>query len=267
MHPVYLQKDPLFNKLPGRIGAYIHRRQGHLTCVDVGANIGDTIAAFFQSENDTFLAIEPNSKFYNILIENWGGNNNIIALPVICSSDNGEASFSIDERKGTASIIREGGGSKRSFKSLDKVVNDYPFASRVNVIKVDTDGHDFQVVEGAQGLLSRQLPCVLFECDAFENTNYTEDCLKILSLFKRAGYNEFLVYNNAGYLMGRYSLSDLAAFRNLLFFQLISRCHHFDLLVMKDAHLAEFYRGEIEFFSSRMPKQSLRRTAIASSVD
>ena len=266
MHPVYLRKDPLFNKLPHRIGAYVHQKRGRLVCIDVGANIGDTIAAFYQSDNDTFLAIEPNPKYHRYLVENWGWHQNVTALAEICSSGNGEGKFAIQERKGTASFIEDIHGTTMRYRSLDEIVKDYAFAASANVIKIDTDGHDFQVIEGAQGLLARQRPCVLFECDASENPHYAEDCVKILKLFQRNGYRNFLVYNNQGYLMGRYSLSDLAPFGNLLFFQLTSKCHHFDILVMKDEDFGGFYQAEIDFFTSLMTRKTLMNSAFAAAT-
>ena len=130
-------------------------------------------------------------------------------------------------------------------------------------IKNDTDGHDFEVIAGAAKLISSNLPVVLFECDAFANTNYVEDCLNTLRFFKHNGYNHFLLYDNFGSLMGKYSLSDLSAFQNLLYYQLTSCFYYFDILVMKDDDISLFFKTEIDFFTEKMPNKSLRRTAKA----
>ena len=52
--------------------------------------------------------------------------------------------------------------------------------------KVDTNGHDFEVLAGAERLISRNHPVVLFECDVFNNTNYVEDCLSTLRISSKA---------------------------------------------------------------------------------
>lgn len=261
--PVYLKQFPFYDQLPRRISEYVHQKQGHLNCIDVGANIGDTIASFYQEDTDTFLAIEPNPKFSRLLSENWGWNKNVTMVSDICSSGSDEGTFLIQEKNGTASILRAGNGIKMSSRPLDEIVNDRPFAANANVLKIDTDGHDFEVIEGSNELLSRNLPVVLFECDAFENTNYVEDCLRTLNLLKRSGYNYFLLYSNFGYLMGRYSLSDLSPFRNLLFYQLTSDFYYFDIIVMKDEDIFQFHKAEIDYFADKMPNKSLQRTAIA----
>lgn len=261
--PDYLKQFRFYDRLPQRISEYIHQKQGHLSCIDVGANIGDTIASFYAKDTDTFLAIEPNSKFNKLLAENWGWNKNVTVVSDICSSGSSEGTFEIQEKNGTASILQTENGIKMSRRQLDEIVNDHPFAMNANVLKIDTDGHDFEVIAGSKRLLSRNLSVVLFECDAFENTNYVEDCLRTLKFLKQSGYNYFLLYDNFGNLMGRYSLSDLSPFQNLLFFQLTSNFYYFDILVMKDEDIFQFYKTEIDYFADQMPNKSLQRTAIA----
>lgn len=250
--PSYLQSHSFYDRLPQRICEYIHQKQEHLHCIDVGANIGDTIASFYQDDRDTFLAIEPHSKFYQLLVENWAGKNNITFVPDICSSGSSKATFVIQEKNGTASILPSEGGKKMSTRPLDEIVNDYyPFAEKTNVLKIDTDGHDFEVIQGSIGLLSKCKPMVLFECDSFIDTDYVENCLRTLHIFKQCGYKHFLLYDNFGYLMGKYSLSDLEPFMNLLFYQLTSNFYYFDILVLREEEMVEFYKLEINYFLER----------------
>ncbi len=261
--PDYLKQFCFYDRLPQRISEYIHHKQGHLCCIDVGANIGDTIASFYKKDTDTFLAIEPNPKFNKLLAENWGWNKNVTVVSDICSSGSSEDTFIIQEKQGTASILQTENGIKMSRKSLDEIVNDYPLVKNANVLKIDTDGHDFEVIAGSGKLLLRNLSIVLFECDAFENNNYVEDCLRTLKIFQQSGYNYFLLYDNFGNLMGRYSLSDLSPFQNLLFFQITSNFYYFDILVMKDEDIFQFYKAEIDYFADKIPNKSLQQTAIA----
>jgi len=260
--PDFLRLHPFYDRLPQRISEYIHQKDGHLSCIDVGANIGDTVASFYKDDSDTFLAIEPNPKFNKLLTENWGWNKNVIMVSDICSSESSEGSFAIQEKDGTASVVQTGNGIKMNRRSLDEIVNDHPSVANANVVKIDTDGNDFEVIAGAKRLLSRNLPVVFFECDAFENTNYVEDCMSALKYFKEIGYNYFLLYSNFGYFMGRYSLADLSPFKNLLFFQLTSNFYYFDILVMKDEDVSRFYREEVNYFADNIPNKSLQRTAV-----
>lgn len=261
--PAYLKQFPFYDRLPQRISEYIHQKQEHLNCIDVGANVGDTLASFYKNEADAFLAIEPNPKFNKLLSENWGWNNNVKVVSDICSGYSDESTFAIQEKNGTASILQSEGGFKMRRRPLDEILSDYPFAENVDVLKIDTDGHDFEVIKGAIGSISKHLPMVLFECDAFADTNYVEHCLKTLLVFKKCGYKHFLLYDNFGYLIGKFTLSDLSPFRNLLFYQLTSSFYYFDILIMKDEDLVEFYKDEINYFTEKMPNKSLQRTAIS----
>ena len=263
--PSYLQQFPSYDRLPHRISEYIHREYGHLSCIDVGANVGDTIAAFYEKDTDTFLAVEPNPRFNKLLVENWGWNRNVTIVADICSSGSSEGFFVIEERNGTASILETENGIQMRRRQLDEIVDDNPSATNANVLKIDTDGHDFAVVAGSKRLLARNLPAILFECDVFKNTNYVEDCLGTLNILKQSGYSSFLLYDNIGHLMGRYSLSDLSPFLNLLFFQLISDFRYFDILAMRDEDMLPFYTAEIKYFADQIPDRSLRRTALSAS--
>ncbi|MBC8185636.1 FkbM family methyltransferase [candidate division KSB1 bacterium] len=78
--PNYLKQFTFYDRLPQRISTYIHQKQGYLNCIDVGANIGDTIASFYKENTDTFLAIEPNPKFNKLLVENWAWNKNVTVV-------------------------------------------------------------------------------------------------------------------------------------------------------------------------------------------
>jgi FkbM family methyltransferase len=229
--PIYLNNHPFYDRLPQRISECIHLKRGRLCCIDVGANIGDTIAAFYTHDSDTFLAIEPNPRFRKLLSANFGENANVTVVSEVCSSASGQTTIAIHEKAGTASLVQADSGTTMTRRSLDEIVDDHSFAKDANLLKIDTDGHDFEVIEGSKRLLSQNLPVVLFECDAFENTNYVEDCIRTLNAFKQSGYNHFLLYDNFGNLMGQYSLSDLSPFRNLLFYQLTSTFYYYDILI------------------------------------
>ncbi len=261
--PFNLEQHQQYDRLPGRISEYLHRKYKHLKCIDVGANIGDTVASFYKNEADLFLAIEPNPNYYKFLTANWNWNKNVKTLAVICSSGSGDGTFAVQERNGTASILEADTGNRMLKQTLDQIAHVYPDFSNPTVIKIDTDGHDFEVIKGAAKLISRNLPIVLFECDTFTNANYVEECINTLNLFKQSGYNSFLLYDNYGYLMGKFFLSDLSAFQNLLFYQLTSEFTYFDILIMKEEDIAVFFKTEIQYFAEEMPDKLLQKTAKA----
>lgn len=259
--PVYQAVHPFYDTLPRRLGSFLRQRHGGLRCVDVGANIGDSIAAFIGGDDDRFLAVEPNPKFFAILQANWSADPRVTAVDVICSSASQGGSFTIHEKNGTASIVAQADGSSMNQKTLDQLIAEHASFDRVNLIKIDTDGHDFEVLSGAAGTIARHRPAVLFECDVFGRTDYTQCVLDALDGFARRGYAHCLLYDNYGFLIGLYGLKDHAAIKSLLFYQLTSHFHYFDVLVMADGDLQAFHADEVAFFTDQLADAALRPTA------
>jgi FkbM family methyltransferase len=257
--PTYLKHLPLYDSLPGRVSTFLHDKYRSLKCLDIGANIGDTIAALYQGDQDQFLAIEPDPKFNHYLHENWNLPN-VKILNQMCSSQSKLENYEIVEKLGTASFHLNPGGKEFQTITIDDLLIEHPEFIGLNLIKIDTDGNDFAVIKGARQTLFSQ-PVVMFECDVFGNTHYVEDCLEALALFNTAGYQSMLVYEKFGYPMGRFKLDDLAHFKELLFYQLTKKYIYFDILLMKEEELLPFYALEKSFFLDSLHAQGYSATA------
>jgi FkbM family methyltransferase len=258
--PTYLRFLPLYDSLPGRLSVFLHERYGaSLKCLDVGANIGDSIAAFCRGEQDLFLAIEPDPKFNRYLHANWKLPN-VKILNLICSFRSGQEKFEIVEKFGTATFYENARGVEMQTITIDDLLAQNSEFSSPHLIKVDTDGNDFAVLDGAKQALVGQ-PAVLFECDVFGNRHYVEECLQTLALFRAAGYQSMLLYEKFGYPLGRFELQDLKHFRELLFYQLTKKFVYFDILLMKEQDLLPFSALEKSFFLDALPDPRLRATA------
>jgi FkbM family methyltransferase len=260
--PVYQTLHPSYDTLPRRLAAFLRGRHGALRCVDVGANIGDSVAAFMGGDNDRILAVEPNPKFFNLLKSNWGDDARVTTIDTICSSGSQNASFNILEKNGTASIVESQGGTNMKQQPLDEIIATHSTFSVTNLIKIDTDGHDFEVLAGAAKTIASHRPAVLFECDVFGRVDYTECVLRTLKMYKSCGYDHCLIYDNRGYLIGRYALDDHHTIKSLLFYQLTSDFQYFDLLVMAEPDLAAFQSAEVRFFADERVAAPLRQTAL-----
>ncbi len=263
--PIYQAHHPYYDSLPGRLGQFLRSRHGALTGVDVGANIGDSVAAFLGDKaqpQDRFIAVEPNPKFFSILRRNWAQDPRVVPVSVLCSAGSQQGNFSILEKNGTASIVESGSGTAMQAQPLDQIVAAHAGFAATNLIKVDTDGHDFEVLAGAVATIARNHPAVLFECDVFGRTDYTQAVLRTLDMFAAAAYVSYLVYDNLGFLLGRYSLHDHAAIKALLFYQLTSKGRYFDVLAMAEPDLADFHAAEVRFFAEERVVEPLRGTAM-----
>jgi FkbM family methyltransferase len=220
--PDYMERFRFYDRLPGRISEFLREKKEKLVFIDVGANIGDSIAAFNKQPHDLYFAVEPNPNFRKYLQNNWKNESNVFLIKEICSSVSEEEGFAIKEKNGTASISLSTNGQVMKRKTLDKIWSEIGNSALIDLVKIDTDGHDFEVLKGSHEIIRKYKPAIIFECDVFSNTNYLEDCFQALKNLEESGYESFLVYSNFGDFLGRHYFSDLKFFKDLLFYQVTS---------------------------------------------
>ena len=228
--PLHLCAPGYYDQLMGRVAGFIRLRKGRICGVDVGANIGDTIAACRVGNEDQLLAIEPNPVFFEYLNRNLAGFPNVRQLKVGCASSD--------------SSPKDGSGME--IKRVDTLVEQFPEFRDCNFLKIDTDGYDFEVLRGARGLIARAQPVVLFECQMWKNEDYIKDVFEIFQLFAAAGYSHALVYDNLGYLCGPLDLKTPRGMPQAMFYELSSARCYFDVLVMPEVGV--FLQQELEFY-------------------
>jgi FkbM family methyltransferase len=246
--PIFVAENPLYDRLLGRLAEFLRYHRGALGLIDVGANIGDTIIATLPKPKDVFLAVEANPRFVPYLLKNVSFLSQFALATVYCGAAEGECQVSIHESCGTA-VITEGGGAKSvRRRTVDQVLKDYPELSGFNFLKVDTDGHDFEVLKGAMGFIRRVRPAILFECDAFTNARYVEDVWETIRLLHEAGYERAIVYDNFGYLFTVIDLSNPTSFATALAYQLVSHFYYFDVVVISGGDFDRFLDSELDFF-------------------
>ncbi len=228
--PAHLCAPGYYDQLMGRVADFIRLRKGRICGIDVGANIGDTIAACRVRKEDQFLAVEPSPVFFEYLNRNLVDFSNVRQLKVGCAARD--------------SSPNEGSGME--VRRVDTLVEQFPEFRDCNLLKVDTDGYDFEVLRGAQKLIAQAKPVVLFECQMWNNADYLKDVLETFQLFAAAGYSHALVYDNLGYLCGPLDLKNPQGIPPALFYELSSARCYFDVLIMPEVGL--FLQQEFEFF-------------------
>lgn len=257
--PFYVKDHIFYDKLLTRISDYLHLKQQSISGIDVGANVGDTIMALYQNQKDIFLGVEPEPKFFEYLKKNTIGYRNILIDNTICSSQKLQSKFVFEEENGTARLIAtKNSGIIAEVDSLDNVLQRYPQIDRLDILKIDTDGHDFDVMKGSQQTIKKYRPIILFECDSFSNGNYVKDVLQAIKNLLDVGYSNCLIYDNFGYLIGKYNLKDTEGVKKLLWYQEISEFYYYDILVLPNKYTEEFYKQETDFFVKNTGEKNLK---------
>lgn len=203
--------DPIWVHPNDYIGAYIRSRgifdchaaemlarctePGDI-CFDVGANSGQMSCLMARRSGKTgqVIAFEPHPEVHEDLVKNvalWQkpGYADIITERIALSSENGTASLSVKadfwENRGRSSL-QNGNRSESTVQvttcKLDTFCENIP---KIGVMKVDVEGHELAVFQGAKSMLQRNaIRDIVFE----SNDGYPTDVTQYL---EELGYHIF----------------------------------------------------------------------------
>ncbi|SVC57291.1 uncharacterized protein METZ01_LOCUS310145, partial [marine metagenome] len=82
---------------------------------------------------------------------------------------------------------KQGETEKIEVKALDKVL---PEIEKVGLIKIDVEGYEFKVLQGAEKTIRNNMPIILFEQHEYDFTNSTSPSIEFL---KKVGYKKYAV--------------------------------------------------------------------------
>jgi FkbM family methyltransferase len=175
--------------------------------IDVGANIGDTVA-LLRSFNivNPILCVEGNPLYLPILKENLGQFTNVTIIETYLSDTEADLNWEIESVNGTAKLVESNIGKSVSSTSLD-ILMQTAIPNKVKVLKVDTDGFDIQILKGSKNLIIRDHPILFFEYDTKLNIS-TQSCSEFLFSLTELGYSKVLFYDNFGRLVISTDLND-----------------------------------------------------------
>ena len=137
--------------------------------IDVGANVGyyTLRMAELVGAKGQIYAFEPVASTFEILTTNCriAGARNVTLFNAAASDCNSLVSMSVPVQEGSpnfymAQISAAGGGEHRALAvKLDALNPPGP----ISLVKIDAEGHDFEVVRGMEALLLRDRPVLIVE--------------------------------------------------------------------------------------------------------
>lgn len=157
--------------------------------MDVGANVGtlSLIAAKIAKE---VIAFEPVPKTLERLRSNVELNNlkNIVVIPKIISDDSGKAIIHALVGANKTASVNEVSEPFESFECEAVTLDEYLSGKKVDFIKIDTDGHDRNVLVGARSTIEKHRPVIVYEEVAESVSKYTPQDIK--QMFNELNYNQ-----------------------------------------------------------------------------
>ena len=173
-----------------------------MTVVDVGANIGyySMLASDLVGPEGRVIAIEPSSENCRLLISSMRlkERTNVTLFPVACDAHNGWAYYSthIGSNGGlvdSEDLLASPGTVVPTFR-LDDLVD-----AQVGLLKIDVEGAEARVVEGARKLIERCRPIVTTELSEamLEQVSGTTSA-QYLNYFEDLGYSVAVIDRSSG---------------------------------------------------------------------
>lgn len=167
--------------------------------IDIGANVG-FISTYVQSllRNISIWAFEPGPQqyFYFSKTIRYNHLKNISIYNVALSNINGEATFvthSLEHNSGDGFLDtgRAGVGKQITVKTerIDDFVSSNLADKKIKVIKIDTEGSELLVLEGALNTIGKYKPVIYIEIWEENMQSYPYTVSEILDFFERINYN------------------------------------------------------------------------------
>jgi FkbM family methyltransferase len=161
--------------------------------VDVGANIGDTVltASIRVGAQGRIEAFEPHPRTFSYLKANLALNvvQNARVHNLALGDRSGEIWFTNRASDDMNQVAQEGEGIPVNMARLDDVM---PQVSRVHLLKVDVEGYEKFVFDGARQLLG-VTDCVYFETGMEGTTTFGTTLAQILELLAGSGFKLFRI--------------------------------------------------------------------------
>ncbi|HAZ47444.1 MAG TPA: hypothetical protein DDW76_13250 [Cyanobacteria bacterium UBA11369] len=146
---------------------------------------------------------------------------------------------------GTASIVDAiesfEGTAVVPTKSLASILSHYPSFQNSKLLKIDTDGFDFYIIQTSIEFINKLCPVLYFEYDITFNHKGEEAGLETIQTLFDIGYEYFIVYDNYGNYLISLSNQEYDRFLDLTAYLASNRkksgtpaVHYFDICAFTD---------------------------------
>ncbi len=196
----HYQYFPDYNIELGKLAQVISKKYPDSYLVDIGANVGDTIAVVKSVIDMPVIAIEGDEFSYKFLVENSVLFKNVHTINQFLGEKSEKATITTEKEGWNTTLIPSAAGEKMiSLKTLDETLKENNFFSaEIKLIKIDAEGFDTIILRGATGTMMQHSPVLYFEYNRENMDLIGENGLLTLFSLTDAGYNKIAVFDNHG---------------------------------------------------------------------
>lgn len=207
---VNYQIYPDLNIQFGRLAKTIASKYPGMQVIDVGANVGDTMAVVKTEVDVPIIGIEGDAVTYQFLEKNCKQFSNVSIVNTFLGEKSEDATVNFEKSGWNATIIPDAdGGQQVQFKTLDEVLITGGFDNNeLKLLKVDVEGFDTIVLRGAHYIIQKHHPVLFFEYNRQNMMAIKEEGLSTVLSFREYGYNKIAFFDHKGTLILATSLDN-----------------------------------------------------------
>jgi FkbM family methyltransferase len=198
----------------GKVSFYVRQKYPELTIIDVGANIGDSVAIVHSYGDLPVLCLEGEPGFFQLLKENTVNlstveiENTFIGAP-------GDQVASIDARGGNAQVLLGQTPGRASICTLSEALSRHPRFATAKLLKIDAEGFDCRIINAETKLLKRNKPILFFEYYPKCSELVGQKSFSVFATLSSLDYSMILIYQNLGPYFMSLTLDQLDALQDL----------------------------------------------------
>lgn len=254
--PLNMASHVYYNTALARIALFLKERYGYLTMVDVGANIGDTVSLISDAVSGRFLCIEADEKYYQHLLINTEGIDNVHNVKALCDQAEDVSRISFNRAGGSSRVSEYGveGNLIINKVTIDSLIKELTAFREANFVKIDTDGYDYKVIRGCDRLIADNRPAFFFELAPMFLREVGENLLSIFDYLLQRGYRTALFYDNVGFPVMALKTDETKWISQLVDYA-NRKGTYFDVLIFHDSQENDFelfYNNEMKFFEKKL---------------
>jgi FkbM family methyltransferase len=202
--PLFRKIYPLYSTNIARLAFQVNQKYPNLKGIDIGANVGDTVAAMRHAAHFPILCIEGDPQFFSLLKRNICQFENVFTTRAFVGNCRSVLSGTVERKGGTARIVQDSAGTDSiAIQTLSNILQNFPQFLTSKLIKVDTDGFDLSILLSELAFLKQAKPVVFFEYVPSLMASYNAEGRIFFAKLHNIGYQTALIYENTGtYLLG-----------------------------------------------------------------
>ena len=234
--PFYRRKFPDYATNLGKVSFHVRRKYPDLTMIDIGANIGDSVAIVHSYSDHPVLCLEGEPGFFQLLTENTC-NLPGVEIEQIFIGAPGDRIASVDARRGNAQVLLGQTPGRAHICTLSEALARHPRFAAAKLLKIDAEGFDCRIISAETELLKRNKPILFFEYYPTCSELVGQKAFPVFAMLSSLGYSVILIYQNLGRYFMSLTLDQLDAIEDL---------HHFISDLQGYCDIVAFHREDLD---------------------